>query len=146
MNPFGIIFMFIVYLLFNSSELIAQTIFWSQPGTILKSKDLSTGEEKVIFKTDVFDASNNHIGKITLDTINQKIYFSLHINNPQPQRDLLMSVDYSGNNLIEIKDFFYSSSMEYHHGENKLYYMQNSGSTDQAGIRSLNLNTLADDL
>src|SRR5690606_28823862 len=135
MNPFGIIFMFIVYLLFNSSELIAQTIFWSQPGTILKSKDLSTGEEKVIFKTDVLDASNNHIRQIALDTINQKIYFSLHINNPQPQRDLLMSVDYSGGNLLQIVDFFYPSSMVYHYEENRIYY------TMDRGIRYLDLAT-----
>ncbi len=121
----------------------AQTLFWSEPGAILKSRDLNTGIEKTIFQTDVIHPSN-HIDYISLNTISQKIYFQLHTLNPQ--KDLLMVVDYSGENLTELTNLFNPTSLVYHHGENKIFYSLSNGTASEIGIRSFDVDNGSDDL
>ena len=132
------LFTTLIFILINISFLNAQTLFWSEPGAVLKSRDLTTGIETIIFETDV-NFGGNHIDYISLDTISQKIYFHLHITDPQPQQDLLMVVDYNGNNPTIIDEGFNATSMVFHHGQNRIYYTTSSGTIGDLGIRSIEL-------
>jgi|GEM_PF-6782686 len=132
-------FIFLI-ICFVTNSLVSQTLIWSQPGTKIQARDIQGELLKLIYESDIQDGINNKIDYFTLDKVNKVIYFHLHMNNPQPQRDLLMKIDYSGNSLVELKNFFSPTSMVYSQKENRIYYTISAGTVDQVGIRYFDLN------
>jgi len=104
-------------------QLFSQTVFWSESGAILKSRNLVTNEELVLFQTEINDPDLKIVG-ITLDTISRRVFFQVSLNGNSLD-GTLKSISYDGSNL----ESTFSCPLlfaNYHYEEEALYHLNNN--------------------
>lgn len=99
--------------LFFATSLSSQTIFWSEEGGVIKSKNLGTGSSQTI----IDDGLYNQILGIYLDRENQRIFFSVPTETTSAHD--IMVVDYNGENLtvvgqsnFDVSAIFYDNELD----------------------------------
>lgn len=117
------LFLFLFLFLFFF-KLDAQTIFWAeyfdgQP-SLIKSKDLATGEEATLYESPALFA----VSSIAVDELNQRIFFSEYnfFGFPFQERRLAV-MDYDGSNIVTVENDVQANAITYDELSDQLYFL-----------------------